>query len=99
MQKTKQEYELDLTRAEGSGDFKCPKCKVTISPDDQTENVYTIREVKTKRDTLVELLIQCNRCMSLIHLTGFNLANPTCERPRKKKESQRKNAIPLQITC
>lgn len=97
--RTRQEFEIDLTRADGSGDFKCPKCNVTISPDDQTENTYTIREVKTKRDTLVELLIQCNKCMSLIHLTGFNLTNPTCEQVKKKKPASTRNACLLQIPC
>ncbi|XES76582.1 MAG: hypothetical protein ACBZ72_10410 [Candidatus Bathyarchaeia archaeon] len=98
MQKIREEFVLDLTIAEGSGDFKCPKCKVTISPDDHTENVYTIREAKTKRDTLVELLIQCNKCMSIIHLTGFNIANPTSKQATKKKQTP-KNAYPMQIPC
>jgi hypothetical protein len=73
--KTKQllEYKVDLAKIEGSGDFPCPKCRVNMSPEDQTEDTYSIKEIKTRRDTLEELVIQCHRCKSLIRLTGFKL--------------------------
>jgi transcription initiation factor IIE alpha subunit len=67
------EYKVDLTKIEGSGDFPCPECGVTLSPDDQTEDTYLIKEIKTRRDVLEELVIQCHRCKSLIRLTGFKL--------------------------
>ena len=40
--KTKQAKvtELDLTKIEGNGNFSCPKCGVTISPEDESEEVY-----------------------------------------------------------
>jgi predicted RNA-binding Zn-ribbon protein involved in translation (DUF1610 family) len=63
--------ELDLTKIEGNGDFPCPNCGVTISPEDETEDVYTILEEKVKDDALEEMLIQCNKCGSQIRLTGF----------------------------
>jgi transcription initiation factor IIE alpha subunit len=67
------EYKIDLARIEGSGDFPCPKCGAKLSPEDQTEAMYSIKEIKTRRDRLEELIIQCNRCESLIHLAGFKL--------------------------
>jgi predicted RNA-binding Zn-ribbon protein involved in translation (DUF1610 family) len=67
------EYKVDLTRIEGSGDFPCPTCGVNMSPDDQTEDTYSIKGMKTGRDILEELVIQCHRCKTLIRLTGFKL--------------------------
>jgi hypothetical protein len=67
------EYKVDLTKIEGSGDFPCPECGVSISPEDQTEDAYSIKEIKTRRDVLEDLVIQCHRCKSLIRLTGFKL--------------------------
>ena len=64
--------ELDLTKIDGNGDFPCPTCGVTISPEDETENVYIIIEEKVSNDTLEELVIQCNTCGSQIRLTGFS---------------------------
>jgi DNA-directed RNA polymerase subunit RPC12/RpoP len=65
--------ELDLTKIQGKGDFPCPNCGVTISPEDESENVYTILEEKVGNDTLEELVIQCNKCSSRIRLTGFSI--------------------------
>ena len=67
------QYKVDLARIEGSGDFPCPKCGAKLSPEDETEAKYSIKERKTRRDRLEELIIQCNRCESLIHLAGFKL--------------------------
>ena len=67
------EYKVNLAKNDGSGDFSCPKCGVRMSPDDQAENTYSIREIKTRRDRLEELVIQCKTCESLIHLAGFKL--------------------------
>jgi hypothetical protein len=67
------EYKVDLTRIEGSGDFPCPTCGVNMSPDDQTEDTYSIKGMKTRRDILEELVIQYHRCKTLIRLTGFKL--------------------------
>ena len=64
-------YEVDLTKIQGDGDFPCPNCGVTISPEDETEDVYCILETKVKGETLEELVIQCNKCGSKIRLVGF----------------------------
>jgi predicted RNA-binding Zn-ribbon protein involved in translation (DUF1610 family) len=63
--------ELDLTKIDGKGDFPCPNCGVTISPEDESEDVYIILEEKVRNNALEELVIQCNKCGSQIRLTGF----------------------------
>ena len=64
-------YSVDLTKIDGDGAFRCPKCGVIISPDDETEEIYAIIETKVKDDELVELILICNNCGSKIRLTGF----------------------------
>ena len=67
------EYTVNLTKIRGTGDFECPKCGLTLSPDDETDDSYLILERKKRQDFLEEVIIQCNRCESLIRLTGFLL--------------------------
>jgi predicted RNA-binding Zn-ribbon protein involved in translation (DUF1610 family) len=64
-------YTVDLVKIDGDGAFPCPKCGVVISPDDETEEVYTILETKVKNDELAELTLVCNNCGSKIRLVGF----------------------------
>lgn len=72
MKKTSTVYVVDLTKIEGNGDFLCPQCGAVISPEDETETAYIIQEVKMKKnDQLEELIIKCNNCESIIHITGF----------------------------
>lgn len=66
-------YKIDLTKIEGKGDFPCPRCRTKISPDDETENAYSILEPKVDNNGLEEIIIRCNKCSSHIHLTGFSL--------------------------
>jgi predicted nucleic-acid-binding Zn-ribbon protein len=66
-------YVLDLTLVQGDGEFKCPKCGVTISPEDETNEVYSVLDAKVEKQNLKTLVIQCSRCESQIHLTGFSL--------------------------
>ena len=63
---------MDLTKIDGNGDFLCPTCGVKISPEDETEDFYTIVEEKVRNDTLEELIIQCNTCANKIRITGFS---------------------------
>jgi hypothetical protein len=74
MTKTRQmnAYKIDLTQIDGIGDFSCPRCRTTISPDDTTEETYSILDVKVDKRGLEELAIQCKTCASQIHLTGFS---------------------------
>ena len=64
--------ELDLTKIDGNGDFPCPTCGVTISPEDESEDVYVILEEKVNGDVLEEMVIQCKKCSCQIRLTGFS---------------------------
>jgi hypothetical protein len=63
---------IDLSKLKGSGEFKCPKCGTVISPDDQSEEVYTILEPIVKEDHLEKIILQCNTCESKISLVGFH---------------------------
>jgi len=64
-------YMVDLTKIDGDGAFQCPKCGAIISPEDETEEVYTIVETKVKKDELTELMLKCNQCGTKIRLVGF----------------------------
>jgi uncharacterized C2H2 Zn-finger protein len=89
-------YKIDLTKIDEDGDgaFRCPKCGTMISPDDETEEVYSLLEQKINQHDLEELLIRCNRCSSHIHLTGFSLLSILQrlslieEREREKEEKE-----------
>lgn len=69
--KKSETYTIDLTKIDGDGAFPCPKCGVIISPDDETEENYTIVKTKVRNDELAELILTCNKCRSKIRLTGF----------------------------
>jgi predicted RNA-binding Zn-ribbon protein involved in translation (DUF1610 family) len=62
---------INLTEIESDGSFTCPKCGTTISPEDETEEIYTILDTKVVNDELVELVISCGTCGTHIRLTGF----------------------------
>jgi len=66
-------FRIDLTKIEGDGEFHCPSCGITISPDDYSGLTYSILDVKTKADGRVEeVIVQCGRCGSIISLDGFD---------------------------
>ena len=71
--KQMQVYKLDITKINGNGDFLCPRCGNVISPDDESEDTYSILEPKVNSHGLRELIIHCNKCSANIHLTGFSL--------------------------
>jgi hypothetical protein len=87
--KQKQVYVLDLTKIDGSGDFSCPRCGTAISPDDFTEEAYSILETKVNSHGLEELVIHCNRCTSQLRLTGFPLLQKLSETAEAKSEKKR----------
>ena len=41
-------FKVDLSNIQGNGDFQCPKCSTTISPDDETDDLYYILETKVR---------------------------------------------------
>ncbi|MCW4044313.1 MAG: hypothetical protein NWE94_02200 [Candidatus Bathyarchaeota archaeon] len=67
-------FTVDLTTIEGDGAFPCPKCGTVISPEDESEEVYTIVDTKIVNDQLVELVVMCGTCGSTIKLAGFQQA-------------------------
>ncbi len=64
-------YTIDLTQIEGDGSFACPRCGTMISPDDESEEVYTIVDTKVVNDELLELVISCGTCRTMVRVTGF----------------------------
>lgn len=68
-------YKVNLSNLDGEGEFSCPKCGIIISPEDATEEKYSILEPKVKETTLEEVELLCNSCGSHIYLTGFSLLN------------------------
>jgi len=65
------EFKINLAAIDGDGSFPCPKCGVSISPDDESEENYTIIDTKVINDELAELIVSCGKCGSVIKLTGF----------------------------
>jgi predicted RNA-binding Zn-ribbon protein involved in translation (DUF1610 family) len=72
-QSNQQLFTIDLSKIEGGGDFPCPNCGIVISPDDETEETYTIVNTKLKGESLEELTLRCSKCGSKIRLTGFSM--------------------------
>ena len=66
-------HKIDLLELEGEGDFLCPCCGATISPNDETDDVYSVLEAKVRKGRLENVLIQCNNCSNKILLTGFSV--------------------------
>ena len=66
-------HKINLVELKGKGEFSCPYCGIKISPDDETENIYSILEPKVKNNVLEDLLIRCNKCSNKILLTGFSI--------------------------
>jgi transcription elongation factor Elf1 len=91
--KQKQAYVLDLTKMDGSGNFACPHCGAAISPDDCTEEVYSILDIKVNSYGLSELVIRCNRCESHIHLTGFSLLQKITEIGNQKRKHEKEEPM------
>jgi len=64
-------YSIDLIAIEGDGTFQCPKCGMTISPEDETEDNYKVIDTIVVNNELAELVIECGKCRTTIKLTGF----------------------------
>ena len=95
--KQKMKYRLDLTKMNGNGDFSCPKCGAAISPDDHTEEAYSILEAKVDHQGLKEVIIRCNSCSSYLHLSGFYLLQNLPEIDEEKLENKKTEETPCYI--
>lgn len=88
--KQTQAYTVDLAKIDGNGDFPCPRCGVIISPDDCTEEAYSILGTKVNKQGLEELVIRCNNCESQLHVTGFSILQKLSETNEEKLESEKR---------
>ena len=84
-----QSHKLDLTQIDGNGEFLCPDCGNRISPDDCTEEDYSILEIRMETENLDEVIIQCKKCAATIHLTGFSLLQKLSRPERKIFKTQK----------
>jgi hypothetical protein len=65
-------FTIDLDNIKGDGEFTCPLCKVTISPDDESGTIYEIVALTLlDNESLRKMSIVCRGCGSIIHLQGF----------------------------
>ncbi len=95
----KKTYTVDLANIEGEGDFPCPKCGTKISPDDETEEVYTVIDSIIGEDDAVEsLTIQCKKCNSIINLEGLSALSAEGEEARVKVSEPLPDSKPGAIT-
>jgi predicted RNA-binding Zn-ribbon protein involved in translation (DUF1610 family) len=81
--KEKQMHMMDLTKIKGKGDFPCPQCGTNISPDDFSDEEYSMLEIRVNQGNIDELVIRCNKCATDIHLTGFSLLQKLSKTWRK----------------
>ena len=65
-------YAVDLTKIDGEGDFPCPRCGINISPENDTEETYSVLGFHRENRALKEVVIACKKCRSVIHLGGFD---------------------------
>lgn len=65
-------FKFDISQTKINGSFICPNCGTAISPDDHSRTTYSIFETIMKGDDLEELIIQCKKCLTFIHLVGFS---------------------------
>ena len=72
-QSQKCEYVISVHELENDASFKCPRCGVCISPDDETNDNYEILDPKVNdKDHLSDVVFQCKRCGCIITVTGFS---------------------------
>jgi predicted RNA-binding Zn-ribbon protein involved in translation (DUF1610 family) len=78
-------YRMELDEINRNGSLECPSCGAHISPDDQTEEVYTLLDVNMDNYGLEEIVIRCNRCRSQIYVGGFSKAEQLTKTAKKHK--------------
>jgi predicted RNA-binding Zn-ribbon protein involved in translation (DUF1610 family) len=78
---------MELDEINRNGSLPCPGCGVHISPDDQTEEVYTLLDVNMNGVSLEEIVVRCNRCRSQIYIAGFSKAEQLQSTTKERKRS------------
>lgn len=67
------DFEVDLVTLENKdGVFACPRCEQLISPDDDSDQTYTILDTIMASGHLSALIIECRDCNAVIRLIGFD---------------------------
>ncbi len=80
-------FKINLTEIEGEEDISCPSCGTVISPEDDSEKAYEITEIISREDgSMEEIIVNCKKCKSIIHLKGFDLLDEVKEFEDSKKE-------------
>ncbi len=71
---------VEVGQLDGEGDFSCPICGITISPNYETKSprVYKIVDRKFRGQSLDKLVVRCNNCGSKIQLVGFLRFTQAC---------------------
>jgi len=62
------EYIVKLSETDEKGNFPCPSCHIVISPDDLSNNIYTIQAVDLKDEIPQAIYIHCHVCGTDIKL-------------------------------
>jgi predicted RNA-binding Zn-ribbon protein involved in translation (DUF1610 family) len=75
-------FDVDLSGLQGEGEFPCPKCGTLISPEDESEETYTVVETNGDDESIEEVIIQCKKCDSVIRLKGFDELEEAAEPSR-----------------
>jgi len=86
-------YNVDLTRIDGDGEFSCPRCGVAMSPDDESEESYSILGSTANANGLEEMEIRCNKCSSHLHLTGFLLLREVPDLTEEKTSDEKEENV------
>ena len=82
-------YKVGLSMMNKKGDFPCPQCGAKISPDDCSDQAYSILDININSIGLEEVVIRCNKCTSQIHLTGFSPVELLLETTQKRSCKRR----------
>jgi len=86
-------YKIGLSAMDKKGDFPCPHCGAKISPDDCSDEAYSILDINVNSVGLEEVVLCCNKCTSQIHLTGFSPVEQLLETTQKRtRKRQRLNS-------
>jgi len=67
------EYEVDLRNIEGEGDFPCPVCGDSLSPEDESGKVYEIVDATVIGNELKAIYVVCKGCKAKTKIIGFDV--------------------------
>lgn len=83
-------YKIGLSSMDKKGAFPCPHCGSKISPDDSSNEAYTILDININHTGLEEVVLRCSKCTSQIHLTGFSTVEQLLETTQKRTSKRKR---------